>query len=175
MAKARRFRPQSMVLTIAVTASTLTAAGGVASASGPDGTDDTSSYSASRGIPRGRTAYLMKHNKPRPLARIYAKSRYHFNRHRVKLDNFSAKHRKPVFVFKLRKRASWQSGKRCWLNRRPGSDRWCSVKRYKGHKIRPNKLIYWRLCRGLYAPRKKNQRIRWHRSTHCTNPQKFNQ
>ena len=86
----------------------------------------------------------------------------------MKIENVSSKRRKPVLIYKVRKRTAWKSAQRCWVKRAPQKSKSCGLKKF--HK---NRWVYWRLCRGLWAKKRRHQRIKWRDSRHCTDAYKL--
>lgn len=84
---------------------------------------------------------------------LRAKAAYSPKKHRILVVNTQRKRRKAVAVYKPKRSTSWRKAERCWApNSKKAST--CKVKH-----IRENKKVRWRLCAGLYAKKRRNQKI----------------
>lgn len=92
---------------------------------------------------------------------------YHQKRNRITVSRLAAK-KNVVVAYKLKRTTHWRNAERCWNHGKKGSTDSCKWKRYKGKKIHENKKVFWRLCLGLYAKRRKHQVIKWNKDGECT-------
>lgn len=126
----------------------------------------------SQADPSQDTAEARKYVKTRSLALfgsfggwppdgpVKASARYKWRQKAIKLKNDKFKRKKPVVLYRTSPKGKWRKAARCWLKDSPGSRRWCSVRKYKGDPIHKNQWVYWRLCKGFPAKKKKHQEIR---------------